>query len=84
MKTKTGTLLPAEVAADMRISTYTALEHIRTGRIKGGFQLVDGGPWRVDAATYEAWKAEKAVERDPNRIAPRHEKSKAAQSRRSA
>lgn len=77
-------LLPADVAEDLHLSVYTATEHIREGRIKGGFRIVPGGPWRVDAEVYEAWKAERVAASDPNRIDGRSARSKAAQERRTA
>lgn len=76
-----STLTPRDIAADLNVSVYTATEHVRTGAIPGGFQIVTGGAWRIDEPTYRAWVAERVAEADPNRIAARSARSKAAQSR---
>lgn len=77
-------LTPRDVAADLDLSLYTVGEYLRTGRIPGAWRLYDGGPWRVDAQVYEAWKRERQAEVDPHRIAPRSPRSRAAQTRRAA
>lgn len=76
-----GTLTPRDVAADLNLSLFTTGTYLRTGKIPGAFQLYKGGPWRVDAERYAAWKDQRQAAVDPNRIAPRSARSKAAQSR---
>jgi hypothetical protein len=76
------TLTAAQVAADLDLSRATTTDYLRTGRIPGGFQPVEGGRWLVDAGTYQEWKRERQAAVDPHRIAPRSARSKAAQSRR--
>lgn len=77
------TMTPDEVAQDLQLSRYTVLQHLRSGHILGGFQVVPGGPWRVDVATYAAWRAERArPSDDPERIDPRSPRSRAAHDRR--
>jgi len=70
-----------DLAAEMGVSPYTAAGYLRDGLVPG-FEVTPGGPWRVDPEVYAAWKAAKSVENDPNRIAPRSARSKAAQNRR--
>lgn len=77
-------LTPRAVADDLDVSLYTVGEYLRAGRIPGAWRLYDGGPWRIDAEVYAAWKAEQQAAVDPHRIAPRSSRSRAAQGRRSA
>ncbi|BDZ40784.1 hypothetical protein GCM10025865_00830 [Paraoerskovia sediminicola] len=77
-----NTLTPADVAADLGLSTYTVSAHLRSGAIGGGFQVVPLGPWHIDAAEYAAWKARRiATPSDPERIEPRTTRSTAAHTR---
>lgn len=73
-----STLTPADVAADLQVSVYTAVEYMRSGTIPAAFQVVERGPWRIDADAYAAWKASKATSpADPYRIEPRSSRSEA-------
>jgi len=79
-----STMTPRQVADDLQVSVFTAVQHMRAGLIGGAFQIVPGGPWRVDTDTYQAWRARKATGvtvTDPERIEPRSTRSRAAQSR---
>ena len=77
-----STLTAAEVADDLHLTRDVLVDYLRTGRVPGGWQPVDGGRWLVDEDTYRAWRAERAAQVDPHRIEPRSARSKAAQSRR--
>ena len=75
--------LPAStIAAELFLTRSTTVEYLRTGRIPGGFQPVEGGRWLVDEAVFRAWQAERRAAVDPHRIEPRSARSKAAQQRR--
>lgn len=78
----TATLTAADVAADLHLSRDTVVDRLRAQAIPGGFQPMPGGRWLVDAATYQAWRAERMAAVDPHRIEPRSARSKAAQNRR--
>lgn len=77
-------LTPRDIAADLSLTLDTVGDYLRAGRIPGAWRLHDGGPWRIDAEVYAAWKAEQMAAADPNRIAPRSSRSRAAQERRRA
>lgn len=77
-----SSLTPRDIAADLSVSLFTVGTYLRGGVIPGAFQLYPGGPWRVDAEQYAAWKDQRQAAVDPNRIAPRSARSKAAQNRR--
>lgn len=77
-----STLTPREIAADLNIALTTVGDYLRAGRIPGAFRTYEDGPWRVDAERYAEWKADRQAAVDPNRIAQRSERSRAAQSRR--
>jgi len=77
-----STMTPRQVADDLQVSVFTAVQHMRAGLIGGAFQIVPGGPWRVDTDAYTAWRAAKAQPADdPERIEQRTARSRAAQSR---
>lgn len=74
-----STLTPADIAADLKVSTETALRHLREHRIPG---FKAGRFWRVESDEYAAWKAADARPADPNRIAPRSPRGMANLNRR--
>lgn len=78
-----STLTPRDVADELKVSLFTVGVYLRNGRIPGAFQLYEGGPWRVDASSFFEWKDARQAAVDPNRIAPRSARSKAAQERAS-
>lgn len=78
-----STLTPRYLATDLRLSVDTVLGHLKAGLIPG-FQIVPGGPWRIDEDAYRAWLAAKSAALDPHRIEPRSARSTAALARRSA
>lgn len=78
------TLTAAQVADELGYATTTVIDYLRTGQIRGGFQVVPNGRWLVKADEYEQWKAERVAAVDPHRIEPRSARSRAAQSRRTA
>lgn len=63
-----STLTPAQVAADLQLSTESALRRLRQQEIPG-FKV--GRFWRIDPEEYAAWKAGPARPADPNRIEDR-------------
>ena len=71
-----------DVAAELGLARSTVVLYLRTGEIRGGFQVVPGGKWCIDEELYRQWKAERLAAADPNRIEPRSARSRAAQSRR--
>ena len=70
-----GTLTPDQVAQDLQIERESVMNRLRQGSIPG---YKFGRYWRVDAETYEAWKADlQARPHDPNRIPPRTARAQA-------
>lgn len=51
-----------EVAKFLRVTKQTALRWLKSGVIPGGFQLTEGGVWRINRETFLAWLQER--ERD--------------------
>ncbi|MGY4642818.1 helix-turn-helix domain-containing protein [Cellulomonas sp. URHB0016] len=78
----TGTITAQQAADELHLARSTVIDYLRTGRIPGGFQPVEGGRWLVDEDVYRAWRDERRAAVDPHRIEPRSARSKAAQNRR--
>lgn len=75
-------LTAAQIGDELHLSRTTTTDYLRTGRIPGGFQPIEGGRWLVDEDTFRAWLDERRAAVDPHRIEPRSARSKAAQNRR--
>lgn len=71
-----ATMTPRELADELHLSVHTIVMYLKAGKIPG-FQVVPGGPWRIDVDTYRAWVTKKSMPLDPNRIAPRSARSQA-------